>query len=427
MSNVVDRQVVIVGAGPAGLLLACYLLQRQGYRVSLFEQRSDPRLTQQIQNRTFPISLQERGRQALRAITGLEEAVAAQSTVCTGTTMHRASGKNRVIPRKTPSLMIDRNRLVMVLLQFLSEQYSSDSFTVKFDCQCTSLNPSTQTLMFEQADGEAVTSTYDFVVGADGARSTIREKLAEQINFPYEQTSIPDAYKSVFLSQSKDGTKLAVDKVHVWNLPNNLRMMLVPQGGEQLNGVLIFKSDYSPIANLNTKEEMLAFVQEHFPRFGELMSLDEAAALLSRPVAKITTVRCQRFHEGSNILLIGDAVHAVSASIGQGCNSALQDVWVFNQFLDQYQDSWSQALPEFSAQRIPEVHALRELSDYSFPRNRWLVAEFIVRLQISRILHRWFPKQVPPFLFDLIFDSDRPYSEVLKIHQGWINKVKQAG
>jgi len=417
---VVDQHVVIVGAG------AGYLLQRPGYRVSLFEQRADPRLTQPLQNRTFPISLQERGRQALRAIPGLEEAVASHSTVCNGTIMHQASGKNRVIPRKASSLMIDRNELVMVLLQLLSEKYSSDRLSVRFDGRCTRLNPATQTIIFEQTDGEAVNSTYDVVVGADGARSSVREELAKQVHFPCEQTYILDAYKSVFLKQPEDGTQLAADKVHTWNFPNNVRMMLVPQGSVQLNGVLVFKYDHSPLAKYNTKEGVLAFMQEHFPQFGALMTLDEAEALLSRPVATVTTVRCQRFHEGTNILLIGDAVHAVSASIGQGCNAALQDVWVLNQLLDQYQDDWSQALPEFSAQRIPEVHALRELSDYSFPRNKRLVTEFIFRLQISRILNRWFPRRFPPFLFDLVFDSDLPYSEVLKIHQGWINKVKQA-
>lgn len=422
----VDKHVVIVGAGPAGLLLASYLLRRSGYRITLYEQRSDLRLTPPSSNRTFPISLQERGRQALREIPGLEEAIATQSTICTGTIMHRASGKNRVIPRNNPSLMLDRNRLVVVLLQYLETHYDPGQMVVQFDHQCLDLNPLTQTLKFEHADGETITVTYDYIVGTDGASSKIRAALADQVDFPCEQIFISDAYKSVFLNQPEVGLKLAADKVHTWNLANNLRMMLVPQGDEQLNGVLIFNIDHNPITVLNTKEEMLSFVKENFPQFGELMTVDEAEALLSRPVARVATVRCQRFHEGSNILLLGDAVHAVSAAIGQGCNAALQDVWVFNQILDRHRDDWSQALPTFSHQRIPEAHALRELSDYSFPRNRWLVAEFIWRLQISRIFHRWFPKQVPLFLFDLIFDSDRPYSEVLRLHQSWIDKVKRA-
>lgn len=38
------QKVVIIGACPAGLLLAHYLLRRGKYCVELYEQRSDPRL-----------------------------------------------------------------------------------------------------------------------------------------------------------------------------------------------------------------------------------------------------------------------------------------------------------------------------------------------------------------------------------------------
>lgn len=442
MPRIAKQHVVIVGAGPAGLLLAGYLLRRQRYRITIYEQRSDPRLTQQHRNglwpvdglltgvakshRTFPIALQARGRQALREIPGLEDEVAMQSTLCTGTIMHRASGKNRVIPRDNPTLTLDRNRLVAVLLTYLAEHYAPEDISVQFDCQCSGVDPSNQIVTFQGSDDQIFTIGYDLLVGADGARSKIREALAAQTNFPYEQTYIADAYRSVFLNRCQSGIDLADDKVHTWTLANNLRMLLVPQGQDQLNGVMVFNIDQDPIAALTTKEEVLAFVQDHFPHFGQLMSIDEAEALLNRPTARVTTVRCERFHEGPNILLIGDAVHAVSAAIGQGCNAALQDAWAFDQLLDQYQDDWAQALPEFSLQRIPEAHALRELSDYSFPRNKRLVAEFIFRLQTSRVLHHWFPQWVQPSLFDLIFDSDRPYSDVLNLHQGWINKVKRA-
>ena len=79
------QKVVIIGAGPAGLLLAHYLLRRGKYRVELYEQRSDPRLVDVSQDRTFPISLQERGRKALRKIAGLEEVIASKSVFCNGT------------------------------------------------------------------------------------------------------------------------------------------------------------------------------------------------------------------------------------------------------------------------------------------------------------------------------------------------------
>ncbi|WP_019504161.1 NAD(P)/FAD-dependent oxidoreductase [Pleurocapsa sp. PCC 7319] len=80
---------------------------------------------------------------------------------------------------------------------------------------------------------------------------------------------------------------------------------------------------------------------------------------------------------GGQILLIGDAVHAVSPSIGQGCNAALQDAMIFAQVLDEYQDDWEKALPAFTSKRLEDVHALRDLSDYTIPRTKWMTLELI--------------------------------------------------
>jgi kynurenine 3-monooxygenase len=143
-------------------------------------------------------------------------------------------------------------------------------------------------------------------------------------------------------------------------------------------------------------------------------------------VAKVLTVRCDRFHNGDSVLLIGDAAHAVSPSIGQGCNSSLEDVLILGQLLEQYGDDWAKILPLFSEQRVPDAHALRELSDYSFPRTKLLVVEFFLRLTLLRLFHQWFPHLVKPFVFDLVFDTDLPYSQVLSLSQGWIHKVKRS-
>jgi kynurenine 3-monooxygenase len=72
------EKIVIIGAGPAGLLLAHYLLARGGYQVAIYERRPDPRLIASHSQRTFPISLQTRGLSAIRALPGLETKLARQ-------------------------------------------------------------------------------------------------------------------------------------------------------------------------------------------------------------------------------------------------------------------------------------------------------------------------------------------------------------
>ncbi len=422
------QKVVIIGAGPTGLLLAHYLLRREKYQVELYEQRSDPRLVDISQQRTFPISLQERGRKALRQIPGLEEAITAAGIFCNGSKIHRQRGKAREISRIVPLLTIDRNRLVMILLQHLTQTYPSEQLTFKFGCQCVGVSRSAKTVTLQPEQGEAFTLDYDRLVAADGARSPIRDCLVQDAGLQCEQNYVPDAYKSVFLSRSNPalGSELEPDKIHGWNQDAKTRMLMVPQPGDRLNGVISFDAQHNPLSSLTSKEEALAFFQENFPLVGQLMSPEEAEAFWHRPVGRVLTVRCDRFHEGDSILLIGDAAHAVSPSIGQGCNASLEDVLIFERLLEQYEDKWARALPAFSEQRVPDAHALRELSDYSFPRTKRLMFEYFLQLKIRRVLHRWFPRQVKLFVFDLLLDHALPYSQVLSLHQGWINKVKRS-
>ncbi|MBD2067765.1 FAD-dependent monooxygenase [Leptolyngbya sp. FACHB-671] len=422
------QKVVIIGAGPAGLLLAHYLLRREKYRVELYEQRSDPRLVDVSRDRTFPITLQERGRKALRQISGLEEAIAAAGVFCNGSKVHRQKGKAREIPRTVPLLTIDRNRLVMILLQHLTQTYNSEQLSLQFGCQCTGVDRKAKTVTLQPEQDEAFTLAYDRLVAADGARSPVRDYLAEEAGLQCEQTYVPDAYKSVFLPRLAPTLELELepDKIHGWNQGAQTRMVMVPQPGDRLNGVIAFDAQHNPLSNLTTKEEVLTFFQENFPVIGQLMSPEEAEAFWQRPVGQALTVQCDRFHEGDSILLIGDAAHAVSPSLGQGCNASLEDVLILERLLEQYEDDWALVLPAFSEQRVTDAHALRELSNYSFPRQKRLFVEYLLRSKISRFLHRWFPQWVKPFVFDLVVDYDLPYSQVLSLHRGWINKVKRS-
>lgn len=421
-----QQNVVIVGAGPAGLLLAHYLLRRH-YRVEVYDRRPDPRGMQADQRRSFPISLQERGRKALRSIPGLEEAIAAQGVFCQGTVVHKKD-KLRDIKRKNVVLTVDRNWLVLALLEQLVASFDDTVLKLQFDCVCERLDAEPQSVSFLTGDNYRFEVNYDYLVGADGSRSQVREQLVEQYGLGCEQEFVPDAYKSLFLSRThpEQQIDLAPDRIHTSNLGRDSRMVLAPQPGDRLHGAFIFNPEQNPLEGFNTKEEVFDYFEQNLPTFRPLMSDEEAEALLARPVARLVTVRCDRFHHGDRILLVGDAAHAVSPSIGQGCNSALEDIQIIDQLLDDCQDDWGQMVAQFSQQRVADAHALRDLSDYSFPRTKLLVVEFFLRLTLGRKLNNWFPQWFSPFVFDLVLDTDLSYSEVLRLSQGWINKVKRS-
>ena len=426
----VTPKAVVVGAGPAGLLMAHYLLARD-YQVEIYDRRPDPRAVDLESRRSFPISLQERGRRALKGITGLEAAIAKHSVFCKGTVIHRKKS-TRDIKRKNEVMTIDRNQLVLSLLEHLTDRYGVPELTLRFDCRCDRIDDEQQTVHFKTTDQTinegAFSIHYDRLIGADGAHSEVRKQLSTRYGLSYEIAYVPDAYKSIFLDRKniEAGVEFAPDRIHSTNLGKDCRIILAPQPGDRLHGAFIFRADHNPLAAFTTKEEIQDFFTTQIPTFRPVLSTDEAQALLQRPTARLVTVKCEQFHYGDRILLIGDAAHAVSPSIGQGCNSALEDICIINQLLDRYQDNWTKTIEQFSQERVADAHALIALSNYCFPRSKWLIPEFLFRLTIGRKLSKWFPKWFKPFVFDLVLDSAMPYSEVLRLSQGWIDKVKRS-
>ena len=421
-------KVIIIGAGPAGLLLANYLLARNHYQVEIYDRRPDFRRSAASNQRTFPISLQSRGLNAIRVIPGLEAALAQDGVWSHSGLLHRKRGKPRRIKRKMPLLIVDRNQLTQVLLQHLLNQYDPGALTVRFDCACTSIDPESQTVTLHPTEGDPFTARFDYLAGADGVRSQVRDTLVAKSFMQCEQSTVPDAYKSLFVRRVHQDPAIALAEgpIHSWSLGPNIRIVMAPQSGDWLHGVMVFPFGKNPLAGCADATAVQKYLQAKCPALAQLMTLEDAEALRQRPVSQILTVRCDRMHVGDRILLIGDAVHAVSPAIGQGCNASLQDVQVFAQLLDHYHDDWAQALQAFTAQRLPEAHALRDLSDYSFPRSKLMVLEFVWRVTLGRKLRPWLPQLGKPLPMELAIESELPYTQVLEQTQGWVNRVRRS-
>ena len=82
------EKIVIIGAGPAGLLLAHYLLARENYLIEIYDRRPDPRSQSQSSERSFPVVLQARGLSGLRGIDGLEKTIVAEGIWSYGSVLH---------------------------------------------------------------------------------------------------------------------------------------------------------------------------------------------------------------------------------------------------------------------------------------------------------------------------------------------------
>ncbi|MGL6338560.1 MAG: FAD-dependent oxidoreductase, partial [Waterburya sp.] len=190
--------------------------------------------------------------------------------------------------------------------------------------------------------------------------------------------------------------------------------------------IMSYSERKSSLAKLKDVSAVLSFFAEKFPEIAQYLPKEEAEAFLNKPISRIMTVRCNRYHYGDRVLILGDAAHAVSPSLGQGCNSAMEDVFVLDKLLDEYQDNWAEALPQYTQRRVPDIHALSELSQYFFPLSKILFVELLLRRNLGRIAHKLLPQYFPPYYFDQVSDTTTPYSKILPHTRKWLNKVKKS-
>ncbi|MEM6614483.1 MAG: NAD(P)/FAD-dependent oxidoreductase [Cyanobacteria bacterium P01_C01_bin.72] len=434
-----SKRVLIIGAGPSGLLLAHYLLARQQkYQVDIYERRNDPRTISISRSRTFPVALNDRGMNALKGIPGLKEAVIDVSVQMRGSVIHEPNGKQRKILRAKPLYTLDRTELTKVLLDSLEQRYSCNEhqqsqnrLNIYFQHSCTQIDLKRNQATFSRLDSaeSESTVTYDLIIGADGAKSTVRKHFLDTELFELEQKYIDNDYKSIHLPSTvseKFQIALERDCIHSWRLDDGSVILLLYQSDGKMSGVIHFPRDKSQVTELKTAAEVKQFFEQNAPAVGQLMNESEAAAFLDKPVANVLTIKCNRYHYHDSALLIGDAAHAVSPSLGQGCNSALEDAVIFNRLLDEYQDNLQSALEQFTASRLTDARAVVELSNYTLPLAKSLFVEFILRQRIAKIMHRLFPQRFFPPLFDALYESSIPYGKIGEKYQGWCSRVKKS-
>ena len=422
------KKVAIVGAGPSGLLLAHYLLKRCQYRVDIYERYGDLRTMEMSQARTYPIALNDRGMSAISQIPGLKDAVRAISLEVKGTVVHTRDGGTRQIERKKPLVALDRNQLTKVLLSTLEEKYGSELLGIHFESSCTRVDLAAKKAYFATLESE-LTIDYDLIIGADGAKSVVRKAFQDTPLFELEQKYINNDYKSLYLPGDRDDrshTVLESGKIHSWRLQDGTVILLLHQFDGTMAGVIHFPRNNNQIVGLSSEAEVKQFFLDNFPELGRLMSESEVSAFLKRPIATTLTIRCNRYHHGNNALLIGDAAHAVSPALGQGCNSALEDVTLLNRLLDRYSDNLDLVLEQFTRRRLADAHAVVELSNHTLPFKQSLFIQLIIRQRIAKLLHGLFPQRFFPPLFEALHESSIPYSEILKRYRGWCNEVRKS-
>lgn len=406
-----EKNIAIIGAGLVGSLLSIYLRKR-GYQVSMYERRPDMRKVNIPAGRSINLALSDRGWKALRGVS-IEEDIRKIGIPMTHRTMHGIDGKITTQPYGKDDqgiYAVSRGILNCTLLD-LAEQSGVNIF---FDERCTDVSLQTNEMHFEnQQSHEKSTATADLIFGADGAFAATRLQLQLGTSqFNYSQSYLEHGYKELMFTAHADGThRIEKNALHIW--PRGGYMLIaLPNLDGTFTVTLFFPIKGNPsFESLHNKAEVKKFFNNVFPDAVPLLhELEED--FFNNPTGSLVTVKCMPWHHANQLVLIGDAAHAIVPFYGQGMNCGFEDCTILNDLLNEHHDDWEKVIPEYERMRKPAADAIAELAVDNFIEMRDLVGhpDFLLRKKIEGWFYDKHPDKWMP-LYSMVTFSHIPYNE----------------
>lgn len=407
-------KVLVVGAGLVGSVVSAFMADL-GHDVEVCDRHPDPRSARAAGGRSINLTICERGFAALRRI-GASDAVRAVAVPCRGRIIHGADGRTVTQPYDNQGSAIwsvSRNELNAVLIDRV---LTRGNVVARFEESCLEVDLDAPAASFENADGEVVRRTGDRLLGADGARSTVRLRMQMVPRFDYQQEYLDQGYRELHLPAAANGVwRIEGHAIHVW--PRG-RFMLIGfpnrDGSFTLSLHLPFDGETS-FATIQTPRDLLALFETSFPDAVPLVP-NLVEDFFSRAETTMVTVRCAPWIWGDKVALVGDSAHAIVPSYGQGANCGFEDCSVLADCVGGSKGDWRRAFAKYQRLRKPNADAIAELALDHFHELRDLLGtpKFLLRKEIERWLEAVHPERYRS-LYSLISFSQVPYAEALRL------------
>ena len=407
-------RAAVVGGGASGLLLAHRLLDA-GCSVKIFEGRADPRSSDALEGRAYALGLGLRGRTAIRSCDEeLWQQVKGAGFGSDRFTIHLPFGAidlRKPDPAREPSVLIYQTALCGALLDELERRHASDRLRMIFERKVEDVDP-----LAGAVDGEA----FDLVAGCDGVNSATRGAIAERCpGFDVERVELPGSLKVVRLSSMPE--PLAPDAVHLVPGKGGLAAFLEPTK-DGACALLSWRPGEADPGSITDADEARLLLAESFSMIGAAFNTTAVGDQFVRQGAsRAATIRCNAYTYG-RVALLGDAAHSTGGASGQGCNSALQDAAALADALVATGGDVAGALETYAAARLPEGHALLDLS--VGPKGALRRARFGLSAVASSLLSK-FGIGEPP-LQTLLTTSLEPFSDIRRRRDGTFGKFPSA-
>ncbi|TKY86560.1 hypothetical protein EX895_004709 [Sporisorium graminicola] len=274
-----------------------------------------------------------------------------------------------------------------------------------------------------------------FVVGCDGAHSSIRSAMGSLIRMHYTHNYIDTGYVELSIpartslsSGSRirgsggvdgkpgghDAFHLDPNHLHIW--PRHSFMLIALPNLDGSFTCTLFAPFKMFASELSTREGILALFREHFPDALPLIGEDKLIeCLTTRRASALGSVQCDPYHYKDRAVLIGDAAHAMLPFYGQGLNCGFEDVRVMFDIIDG-NETLEDALDTYTKQRHPDLVAILQLAEQNYREMAHSVVSwpYLMRKKLDGLLMSVLPSSMWSSLYAMTTFSNLPYSTVVK-------------
>jgi 2-polyprenyl-6-methoxyphenol hydroxylase-like FAD-dependent oxidoreductase len=352
MTTTSDADVLIVGAGPTGLMLANQLARR-GLRVLIIDRHAGP------SRETRALGVQARTLEIYAGL-GIADRAVELGKPGTGANLWARGRQLARVPLGEAGADVTAFPYILVLGQddnerIMGERLRDFGVAVQWNTALHALDqqPDHVIATLQDANGATRRVCVSWVAGCDGARSTVRELCG--ITFP----GAP--YEHVFFVADVEATgQMVPDEVNVYLWREGFHLFFPMRGRDHWRIVGIL-----PVALRDRDdvrfEEALPSVQ------GQLGAGPNVRSCGWFSTYRIHHRAASRFRSG-RCFLLGDAAHIHSPMGAQGMNTGLQDAYnlAWKLALVSKGTCGERLLDSYEGERIPVAQALLRSTDRAF-------------------------------------------------------------
>jgi len=170
--------------------------------------------------------------------------------------------------------------------------------------------------------------------------------------------------------------------------------------------------------------KLRSFFEKEFPQFSTLIDDDEMKRVATKSASALPSFRYSgpRLTMKRRTVVLGDAAHTVKPYFGLGANSAMEDIVMLSDALDEasvkdgsddkVEDTIPKALQLFSNRRSGDSEALVKMSRNMDRPGKLFFVTFVLPIILDGIFHKIAPKIFGPNMFGMFQRQDIGFKQI---------------